>query len=161
VAAGRGPGLPVDGVSLHGSRLYAAAGLLQGRKTTTHWGFRDNLRALGVEVVADRVVWQGNHISGAGVSAGIAMALARTERVLGRKLAESLQLTIEYDPQPRSTPAPRPRPMPARSAWPYGFSSATARCKRRRGSTTRARQHESDAPGRALTRRRATERPEN
>jgi transcriptional regulator GlxA family with amidase domain len=42
--------------SLHGSGLYAAAGLLQGKKTTTHWGFRDNLRAMGVEVVADRVV---------------------------------------------------------------------------------------------------------
>jgi transcriptional regulator GlxA family with amidase domain len=83
-----------------GAGLYAAAGLLEGKETTTHWGFRDNLRAMGVEVVADRVVWQGNHISGAGVSAGIDMALALTERVHGRKLAESLQLAIEYDPQP-------------------------------------------------------------
>ena len=83
-----------------GAGLYAAAGLLEGKKTTTHWGFRDNLRAMGVEVVADRIVWQGNHISGAGVSAGIDMALALTERVHGRELAESLQLVIEYDPQP-------------------------------------------------------------
>src|ERR687885_2407181 len=83
-----------------GAGLYAAAGLLEGKKTTTHWGFRDNLRAMGVEVVADRVVWQGNHISGAGVSAGIDMALALTDRVHGRELAESLQLVIEYDPQP-------------------------------------------------------------
>jgi transcriptional regulator GlxA family with amidase domain len=83
-----------------GAGLYAAAGLLDGKKTTTHWGFRDNLRAMGVEVVADRVVWQGNHISGAGVSAGIDMALALTERVHGRDLAESLQLAIEYDPLP-------------------------------------------------------------
>jgi transcriptional regulator GlxA family with amidase domain len=83
-----------------GAGLYAAAGLLDGKKTTTHWGFRDNLRAMGVEVVGDRVVWQGNHISGAGVSAGIDMALALTERVHGRELAESLQLAIEYDPQP-------------------------------------------------------------
>src|ERR687894_929898 len=83
-----------------GAGLYAAAGLLEGKKTTTHWGFRDNLRAMGVEVVADRVVWQGNHISGAGVSAGIDMALALTERVHGRKLAEAIQLVIEYDPQP-------------------------------------------------------------
>src|SRR5215216_440645 len=75
-----------------GAGLYAAAGLLDGKKTTTHWGFRDNLRAMGVEVVGDRVVWQGNHISGAGVSAGIDMALALTERVYGRELAESLQL---------------------------------------------------------------------
>jgi transcriptional regulator GlxA family with amidase domain len=83
-----------------GAGLYAAAGLLEGRRTTTHWGFRDNLRAMGVEVVADRVVWQGNHVSGAGVSAGIDMALSLTERVHGRELAESLQLVIEYDPQP-------------------------------------------------------------
>jgi cyclohexyl-isocyanide hydratase len=83
-----------------GAGLYAAAGLLEGKKTTTHWGFRDNLRAMGVEVVGDRVVWQGTHISGAGVSAGIDMALALTERVHGRELAESLQLLIEYDPQP-------------------------------------------------------------
>jgi transcriptional regulator GlxA family with amidase domain len=83
-----------------GAGLYAAAGLLEGKKTTTHWGFRDNIRAMGVEVVADRVVWQGNHISGAGVSAGIDMALSLTERVHGRELTESLQLVIEYDPQP-------------------------------------------------------------
>ena len=54
-----------------GAGLYAAAGLLEGKTTTTHWAFRDNLRAMGVEVVADRVVWQGNHVSGAGVSTGI------------------------------------------------------------------------------------------
>jgi transcriptional regulator GlxA family with amidase domain len=83
-----------------GAGLYAAAGLLEGKRTTTHWGFRDNLRAMGVEVVADRVVWQGTHVSGAGVSAGIDMALSLTERAHGRKLAESLQLVIEYDPQP-------------------------------------------------------------
>jgi transcriptional regulator GlxA family with amidase domain len=51
-------------------------------------------------VVGDRVVWQANHISGAGVSAGIDMALALTERVHGRALAQSLQLLIEYDPEP-------------------------------------------------------------
>jgi transcriptional regulator GlxA family with amidase domain len=83
-----------------GAGLYAAAGLLEGKTTTTHWGFRDNLRAMGIEVVADRVVWQGNHVSGAGVSAGIDMALSLTERVHGREVAESLQLVIEYDPQP-------------------------------------------------------------
>lgn len=83
-----------------GASIYAAAGLLEGKTTTTHWGFRDNVRALGVDVVEDRVVWQGNHVSGAGVSAGIDTALALTERVHGRELAEALQLVIEYDPQP-------------------------------------------------------------
>jgi hypothetical protein len=42
----------------------------------------------------------GNNVSGAGVSAGIDMALSLTDRVHGRQLAESLQLAIEYDPQP-------------------------------------------------------------
>jgi putative intracellular protease/amidase len=83
-----------------GAGLYAAAELLEGKTTTTHWAFRDNLRAMGVEVVADRVVWQGNHISGAGVSAGIDMALSLTDGVHGREVAEALQLTIEYDPEP-------------------------------------------------------------
>jgi transcriptional regulator GlxA family with amidase domain len=83
-----------------GASLYTAAGLLNGKATTTHWGFRDNVRALGAQVVDDRVVWEGNHISGAGVSAGIDMALTLTERVHGRELAEALQLVIEYDPQP-------------------------------------------------------------
>jgi transcriptional regulator GlxA family with amidase domain len=83
-----------------GAGLYAAAGLLEGKKTSTHWAFRDVVRAYGPEVVTDRVVWQGNHISAAGVSAGIDMALTLSERVHGRELAEALQLVIEYDPQP-------------------------------------------------------------
>lgn len=83
-----------------GASLYAAAGLLEGKKTTTHWAFRDNVRAMGPDVVDDRVVWQGNHISSAGVSAGIDAALTLTERVHGREIAEALQLVIEYDPQP-------------------------------------------------------------
>ena len=83
-----------------GASLYAAAGLLDGKKTTTHWAFRDVVGALGPEVVEDRVVWQDNHISGAGVSAGIDVALTLTERVHGRRMAEALQLLIEYDPEP-------------------------------------------------------------
>jgi transcriptional regulator GlxA family with amidase domain len=141
-----------------GASLYAAAGLLEGKKTTTHWGFRDNLRAMGVEVVGDRVVWEGNHISGAGVSAGIDMALALTERVHGRKLAESLQLAIEYDPQPPfDSGAPTKADAstlrlalrvllgdrPFRAAARLSRHSATARLKR---------------AGRALTRRRPAER---
>jgi transcriptional regulator GlxA family with amidase domain len=83
-----------------GASLYAAAGLLEGKKSATHWAFRDVVRAYGVEVVAERMIWQGNHISCAGVSAGIDMALTLTERVHGAELAEALQLVIEYDPQP-------------------------------------------------------------
>jgi transcriptional regulator GlxA family with amidase domain len=82
-----------------GAGLYVA-GLLEGKTTTTHWGFRDSLRAMGRPYRGRPRRLTGNHLSGAGVSAGIDMALSLTERVHGRELAESLQLVIEYDPQP-------------------------------------------------------------
>lgn len=83
-----------------GAAIYGAAGLLRGRRATTHWGFRENLRAMGVDVVTDRVVFDGKYVTGAGVSAGIDMALTLTAREHGEKLAKALQLAIEYDPQP-------------------------------------------------------------
>jgi transcriptional regulator GlxA family with amidase domain len=83
-----------------GAGAYAAAGLLEGRVTTTHWGLGSILGALGADVAAGRVVWAGTHVSAAGVSAGIDMALALTARVHGDELARALQLAIEYDPQP-------------------------------------------------------------
>ncbi|QFG22334.1 DJ-1/PfpI family protein [Actinomadura sp. WMMB 499] len=83
-----------------GAFLYAAAGLLEGRRATTHWGMRENLRAMGVDVVAERVVFDGPVVTGAGVSAGIDMALALTAEVHGERTAKALQLLIEYDPQP-------------------------------------------------------------
>jgi transcriptional regulator GlxA family with amidase domain len=144
-----------------GAGLYAAAGLLDGKKTTTHWGFRDNLRAMGVEVVGDRVVWEGNHISGAGVSAGIDMALALTERVHGRQLAESLQLVIEYDPQP-----------PFETGSPAKADASTLRLglrvllgDRPFEMASRLNRHSAvarfDRARRALARRRARERPQS
>lgn len=83
-----------------GAGVYASAGLLEGRRTTTHFAFQANLRALGIEVVSDRVVFDEPFISGAGVSAGIDLALALTARVHGENVAKALQLGIEYDPQP-------------------------------------------------------------
>jgi len=83
-----------------GSGVYAAAGLLEGKRATTHWGFRENLKAMGVDVVADRVVFDGKFITGAGVSAGIDMALSLTAKVHGEEVAKAIQLGIEYDPQP-------------------------------------------------------------
>ncbi|MCD0448624.1 DJ-1/PfpI family protein [Actinocorallia sp. API 0066] len=83
-----------------GSVLYATAGLLRGRRATTHWAMRENVRALGADVVPERVVFDGNVVSGAGVSAGIDMALALTARVHGEDTAKALQLVIEYDPEP-------------------------------------------------------------
>ena len=83
-----------------GAGVYAAAGVLEGRRATTHWAFRDVLASMGVEVSTERVVFDDPFVSGAGVSAGIDMALALTARVHGDDAARSIQLAIEYDPQP-------------------------------------------------------------
>jgi transcriptional regulator GlxA family with amidase domain len=83
-----------------GSLVLAAAGLLDGRRATTHWLAMEQLERLGAQPVRERVVFDGNIVTAAGVSAGIDMALALAERVAGREVAEAIQLGIEYDPQP-------------------------------------------------------------
>jgi transcriptional regulator GlxA family with amidase domain len=83
-----------------GALVLGAAGLLEGRRATTHWLALDELAKFGAEPVAERVVFDGKLVTAAGVSAGIDMALALAERVAGRRAAEAIQLGIEYDPQP-------------------------------------------------------------
>jgi transcriptional regulator GlxA family with amidase domain len=83
-----------------GSLLLAAAGLLDGAPATTHWLARDVLASLGAEPVPDRVVEHGKIITAAGVSAGIDMALRLVQKMYGDKAAQTVQLGIEYDPQP-------------------------------------------------------------
>jgi putative intracellular protease/amidase len=84
-----------------GSLLLGAAGLLQGLDATTHWSAVDLLESYGATYTARRVVEQpGGLITSAGVSSGIDMALRVAELAAGRVVAEALQLSIEYDPQP-------------------------------------------------------------
>ena len=83
-----------------GAGVLGAAGLLEGRRATTHWAFRDTLASMGVDVVAERYVFDGNVVTGAGVTAGIDMALALTARQFGDELAQVMQLSVEYDPAP-------------------------------------------------------------
>lgn len=83
-----------------GSLLLGEAGLLVGRRATTHWMFRELLHAFGAEPVAQRWVEDGNVITAAGVSAGIDLALHLVERLAGTELARTLQFVIEYDPEP-------------------------------------------------------------
>lgn len=83
-----------------GSLVLAAAGLLDGRRATTHWVAFDVLEALGATPVRERVVEDGNVITAAGVSAGIDFALALTARMTTPTYARASQLNIEYDPQP-------------------------------------------------------------
>lgn len=83
-----------------GSLVLAAAGLLRGRRATSHWVRRDDLAAYGVEPVAERVVVDGKYVTAAGVSSGIDMALDLVGRMEGQFVAEAVQCGIEYDPAP-------------------------------------------------------------
>jgi putative intracellular protease/amidase len=83
-----------------GSLLLGAAGLLAGKRATSHWLALEDLRGLGAEAVSERVVFDGKIVTAAGVSAGIDMALALAARVAGEQVAQAIQLGMEYDPQP-------------------------------------------------------------
>jgi putative intracellular protease/amidase len=83
-----------------GSLILAAAGLLEGRRATSHWLALDELARLGARPVEERVVFDGKLVTGAGVSAGIDMGLSLAARIAGDTVAQAIQLGIEYDPQP-------------------------------------------------------------
>ena len=83
-----------------GSLILAAAGLLAGRRATTHWLAMDELGQLGATPVTDRVVFDGKYVTAAGVSSGIDMGLTLAGRIAGDQVAQAIQLMIEYDPQP-------------------------------------------------------------
>ena len=83
-----------------GSLILAAAGLLKGRRATTHWLALDELGSLGAKPTSDRVVTDGKYVTAAGVSSGIDMALTLAGQLAGDDVAQSIQLMIEYDPQP-------------------------------------------------------------
>lgn len=83
-----------------GSLVLAAAGLLDGKRATGHWLVRDLLKRFGAEPVDERVVKDGNRITGAGVSAGLDLGLALVNEIAGEEYARQCQLWFEYDPQP-------------------------------------------------------------
>ncbi|MFC6066219.1 DJ-1/PfpI family protein [Streptomyces ochraceiscleroticus] len=83
-----------------GSLLLAAAGLLEGRRATSHWLALDQLKQYGVEPTGERVVVDGKYVTAAGVSSGIDMGLALLGRLADDTVAQTVQLGIEYDPQP-------------------------------------------------------------
>jgi putative intracellular protease/amidase len=83
-----------------GSLILGAAGILDGLEATTHWASMELLASTGARPTSRRVVEQGKVITGAGVSAGIDMALTLAARVAGDAIAQAIQLGIEYDPQP-------------------------------------------------------------
>jgi transcriptional regulator GlxA family with amidase domain len=83
-----------------GSLVLASAGLLTGRRATTHWTVLDRLASFGAVPVTERFVTDGKYVTAAGVSAGIDFALAMAAVIAGAEVAQAIQLVIEYDPAP-------------------------------------------------------------
>jgi putative intracellular protease/amidase len=83
-----------------GSLLLGAAGVLDGLEATSHWLEVDALAEYGAQPTGRRVVEQGKVITAAGVSSGIDMGLALAAKIAGDEFAKTIQLLIEYDPEP-------------------------------------------------------------
>ncbi|NOG70294.1 DJ-1/PfpI family protein [Roseicella sp. DB1501] len=110
-----------------GALVLGAAGLLRGKRATTHWASHDFLAALGAEPVRARVVRDGNLVTGGGVTAGIDFALALLAEIAGPEVAQSVQLQIEYAPDP-----------PFQSGEPATAPATVLQAARQRGATMRA-----------------------
>jgi len=83
-----------------GSLLLAAAGLLTNKRAACHWAWRELLSEFGAIADGGRVVRDGNVITGGGVTAGIDLGLAVLGEVSEREFAESVELLLEYAPEP-------------------------------------------------------------
>jgi transcriptional regulator GlxA family with amidase domain len=84
-----------------GSAILAAAGVLNGKRATSHWMVVPMLKPFGVTPIGDqRIVHEGKLVTSAGVSAGLDMALWLAGQIGGESKAKAIQLVIEYDPQP-------------------------------------------------------------
>jgi transcriptional regulator GlxA family with amidase domain len=83
-----------------GSLILGAAGLIEGRRAATHWGARHHLPQLGATYSDERVTLDGKYMTSAGVSAGIDLGLRLCAEIAGREMAEAVQLSMEYDPDP-------------------------------------------------------------
>jgi cyclohexyl-isocyanide hydratase len=110
-----------------GALVLGAAGLLRGRRATTHWASHDFLASLGATPVEARVVRDGNLVTGGGVTAGIDFALSIVAEIAGPEAAQAIQLQIEYAPAP-----------PFRSGHPSEAPAAVLAAARSHGAAMRA-----------------------
>lgn len=83
-----------------GAFVLGIAGLLKGRRATTHWAYTDLLPLVGATHEKARVVWDGPVITAGGVTSGIDFGLSLVSRLASEEVARSIQLGIEYDPHP-------------------------------------------------------------
>ena len=83
-----------------GALVLGAAGLLQGKRATTHWASHSLLESFGAIPVKERVVRDGNLMTGGGVTAGIDFALTLIAEIFDPEKSQVIQLQLEYAPAP-------------------------------------------------------------
>lgn len=86
-----------------GAFVLGAAGLLRGKRATTHWAYHALLSETGAIPTRGRVVQDGHVVTGGGVTAGIDFAFALMEAVAGADASRRIQVALEYDPAPAVT----------------------------------------------------------
>jgi cyclohexyl-isocyanide hydratase len=83
-----------------GAFLLGAAGLLVGKRATTHWASRELLREFGAIPDEGRIVVDGNLTTSGGITSGIDFGLHIAAQLVGVEQAKQIQLAMEYDPAP-------------------------------------------------------------
>jgi cyclohexyl-isocyanide hydratase len=110
-----------------GAFVLGVAGLLKGRRATTHWAYTGLLSLVGATYEKARVVRDGNVLTGGGVTAGIDFALTLAAEIAGPDTAQRIQLSIEYDPAPPFTSGnPDGAPAPVREAMAERYGKRLA-----------------------------------
>jgi cyclohexyl-isocyanide hydratase len=113
-----------------GSLALGAAGLLRDKRAACHWAWRDTLALFGTTPASDRVVRDGNIVTGGGVTAGIDFALSLVAEIAGPEVAQAIQLQIEYAPAPPFDAGLPETAPPAILARVREQNAATARQRR-------------------------------